>query len=356
MVTSQHMNETQTLKGAVVKTLAIVGFLVTVGFLIIITVVGAKRAPEGFSSLATLAESINLYNRPSTELSIATEKIVVNSSEPFQISWTDMHADGEYTFSYGCADGVSLSVRSADGSSVPMRCEEKLSLSKEANGLFLTALSDEMRFTDVTLTVSFKNAASDAVNENTTKITVVNATIPVQNTDTPKEEPVTETEPPLTENETTPEPVQPEPEVKPEVEPETPVVVPVTPTPKPAPVETGTPDLRISVLGNGVLTNGVFTYTQSFDPAKNNAIRFDVQNTGTKTSGAWSFKTIFPNGEVYTSPVQAGLTPQAHVVFTLGFYLDSVVGTETTFVTTVYPQGIDATASNNTASQSVVVE
>ncbi len=90
------MNETQTLKSAVVKTLAIVGFLVTIGFIIYFVILGVKKAPAGISSLASIAETINQYQPHAEELTVATEKIVVNSEEQFQISWTDLNTDGEY--------------------------------------------------------------------------------------------------------------------------------------------------------------------------------------------------------------------------------------------------------------------
>jgi hypothetical protein len=345
------MNETQTLKGAVVKTLAIVGFLVTIGGFVYLTVIGAQRAPEGFSSLASIAETINLY-RPATELTIATEKIVVNSAEPFQISWTDFRTEGEYAFTYECVPGVRLEVRSSDGSSVPMNCTDALTLPSNAHGLFLTALSNDLRFTDVPLTVAFKNSETKETLKHTTKITVVNATIPVRevvaNTETGTS---TKTETPKdTQNDVKETPVVKE-EAKPTTTP-TATKEHVKPTVAP---EVGTPDLVMSILGSGVIQNGVFGYSQTFGNGLNNAIRFDVKNVGTKTSGMWSFTTILPSGEVYTSPLQAPLAPQAHVVFTLGFYLDVPKGEIVTFTNTLSVSG-DAKTANNTASLNVVVE
>ena len=58
---------------------------------------------------------------------------------------------------------------------------------------------------------------------------------------------------------------------------------------------------------------------------------------------------------MYTSPVQAPLAPQAHMVFTLGFYLDESHGKVATFTNTLSVAG-DAKIGNNSASLSVVVE
>ncbi len=343
------MNETQTLKSAVVKTLAIVGFLVTIAFFVYITVEGSKRAPEGFASLASIAETINLY-RPTKELSIATEKIVVNSAESFQISWTDFRTEGEYTFTYECVPGVRLEVRSGDGSFMPIACTDTLTLPADVHGLFLTALSNDLRFTDIPLTVAFTNGKTKNTLEHTTKITVVNATIPVR--EVAHREIATTTEVAVIETEKKPETKPVVEPVKKPVVPEVPVTKPVTPT---TPAKETYTDLSVQILGAGVLEGETFGYTKTFSADAHNAIRFDVANLGTKTSGNWSFTTVLPTGEVYTSPVQAPLTPQAHVMFTLGFYLDVPEGAVVNFTNTLSVSG-DVKTANNTASLSVVVE
>ena len=281
------MNETQTLKSAVVKTLAIVGFLVTIAFFVYITVEGSKRVPEGFASLASIAETINLYH-PLKELSIATEKIVVNSTESFQISWTNFRTEGEYTFTYECVPGVRLEVRSENNSLMPIACSDILTLPADVHGLFLTVLSDDLRFTDIPLTVAFTNSKTKDTIKHTTKVTVVNATIPVRglgNTETATTTVVAvqDTEKKPVEEKPVTEAVKPEvPAQKPVVPvvPNEPIAKPITPT---APVKAIYTDLSMQILGAGVLENDVFGYTKTFNKGAHNAIRFDVGNFGTKT-------------------------------------------------------------------------
>jgi hypothetical protein len=347
------MNETQTMKGAVVKTLAIVGFMVTIGFLVYFAIAGVKHAPEGLASLATIAEKVNLYQPDAPELTVATEKIVVNSEESFQVSWTDMRDDGEYQFTYDCVPGVRLTVRSTDGVFVPMGCSETLTLPADVHGLFLTAISDDMRFTDIPLTVAFsKKDGSDAIS-NTTKLTVINATIPVQVATSEDGSPDESKEVPVVSVIETP--------VVPESEPkETTPVIETTPkapeTSLPVTPEVKTySDLSITPVASGVLKNGVFSSAVIFDRDLNNAVQFKVQNIGTKTSGTWSFTTVLPSGEVYTSPMQTPLAPQAYVVFTLGFYLDASAPSTVGFTHTLSTSGADASTKNNIASQSVRV-
>ncbi len=237
-------------------------------------------------------------------------------------------------------------MRSENGTFVPMSCAETLTLPTTVHGLFLTAVSDDFRFSDIPLTVSFVDAHGDTTLHNTTKITVVNATIPSRTDDA------------LTKNTPSTSQTPNKSDVTPSVTDEETVAVVIpkeTKIPPTQPVVKGYTDLSISAVGSGVLTNGVFTYTSGFSIGLNNAVRFDVQNSGTQTSGSWSFKTVLPSGELYESPIQAPLAPQAHVVFTLGFFLDGYTKNSATFTHTLFIQGSDSNTQNNTISQSVKV-
>ncbi len=325
------MNETLTFRVLAIKSLAVIGFLVTLGLIVWVGVEGARRAPAAFSSLASLAESLE-RSRPVTELSLATEKSVVNSGESFQISWTDMKRDGEYAVQYTCTDGVTLTVRGADGALVPMQCTDTLTLPKEVQGLFLTIESSSMRLTDVPLSVTWKGADGvEKVSE--TRVTVANATIPVGETKPDTEAPVVAE---------TPE------------KPEAPAPKPVVTSAYPQSNPNGYTDLAVTTLGSGMLVNGVFTFTAKYDRDVKNAIKFDVKNIGTKVSGPWSFKTVLPSGQVYESAVQMPLGPQEHIEFTMGFDLntdDDLVKVENTVIT----KG-DANPKNDSTVWHVVVQ
>ncbi len=75
-------------KSITIKVLAILGFFATILLLIWITIQVLTHAPNGFASLASMADGLQRY-ASITEMSIATEKSTVNSNESFQISWTD---------------------------------------------------------------------------------------------------------------------------------------------------------------------------------------------------------------------------------------------------------------------------
>lgn len=356
------MNETR-FRGVAIKSIAIIGFFATIILIVWMATEGIKRAPAAFSSLASIAESIANY-RAVHELKIVTEKTVVNSDEPFQISWTDVKQAGEYHFSYACTGGVDLLVRGGEGALVPVSCTDTLSLPATVHGLFLSVNSEDMRFTDIPLKVTFTNDAKDETLESETKITVVNATIPtteqpavaVAETPTPKPETVTPAEPAK-------DPVV----TKPVETTETVVPTEVVSAPKPAPkpVTTivypqsnpnGYSDLAIKTLGSGVLRNDVFTYTAKYDRDLRNSIKFDIRNVGSKTSKEWHFETILPDGTIYESDTQVGLKPNEHVEFTLGFTIDEDSKKDVVKITnTVYTEG-DANGNNNSSVWHVAVQ
>lgn len=302
------------MRALVTKVLAIIGFIATAAAILSLVVKGIERAPGAFASLAAVVERVNTY-RPLHELTVATEKTVVNSGESFQISWTNVRQNGEYHFSYACDSGVSLEVR-GEGGTIPMKCTDILTLPETAHGLFLAVHSDNLRFADTYLTVTFKKKRADEELKNTIKVTVVNAMVPVHTED---------------ENENT---------------------VPTgerTDAAKPTYA-----DLQIVMLGGGVIRDEVFSFSPTFDTDYQNAVRFDVKNVGTNISDVWNFTAILPNGERYTSPMQVALRPGDHIEFTLGFFLGDERSPVSLSVTTHSKSDVNST--NNTTVLSTPVK
>ncbi len=347
------MNETNTIKSLSIKVLAIIGFFATGVLIAWLFVFVIKIAPSAFSSLASIAESIQSYH-PINEISIATENSVVNSSESFQVSWTDMKQAGEYHFTYICTPGVTLSVRDGDGLLAPIKCTDILTLPATAHGIFVTITSDEIRLTDVPLKVTFTNPEKNISLSSEMKITVVNATIPVREEFPTVVTPVVTPEPEKTESALEPVVVTtPEPQPTSTPRPKAPTMTTTVVYPQSNP--NGFTDLKVTTLGSGILKNGVFTYTAKYDRDLRNAIKFDIKNIGTKTSGSWTFKTLLPSGVVYESPVQIPLKPMEHVEFTLGFDLEDNSKDLVKITNTVYTKN-DTNTKNNSAVWHVVVQ
>ncbi len=344
------MNETHDAKTAVIKTLAIVGFLAVALALIWVLIQGIRFVPGAFVSLASIAESIQNY-RPITELSIATEKSIVNSNESFQINWTDMKRPGTYHFSYTCTEGVSLNVRGGDGDLITIPCTEKLSLPHDVHGLFLSIESEESRFSDVAYSVAFETEDGETLVERTDKITVVNATIPVTVATTPNTD--TEEAPAVAVKPTTPKPVVTTPAVTPPAP--TPVVTHTEVTYIPQSYANGFTDLKATFLGIGTMDGNTFVPQANYDRDERGGLKFEVRNVGTKTSDTWTFTATLPSGVTYTSEKQAALKPNEKVIFTLGFTMDENDKAKTTTLKVVTDVKNDTNSKNDSFSWSVKV-
>ncbi len=333
-------------KSITIKVLAILGFFATILLLIWITIQVLTHAPNGFASLASMADGLQRY-ASITEMSIATEKSTVNSNESFQISWTDVKQEGVYEFTHTCIPGIELLVRSTEGTLKPILCTETLTLPSDVHGLFLSLSSKDARFTDVPLKITFKNVAGEVAFTTEATVTVVNATIPTRGDVVAV---VPEPETPVTVPAVTPatpstgvaaKPVPPAPQV---------ITTVVYPTSNP----NGFVDLRVITTGTGVMENGRFIKTAEFDEDLQNVVTFNVKNIGTKTSREWTFKTQLPDGQVYESKTQQPLKPQEHVEFTLRFGLDEDSDSTVKITTTLSVDNDTNTKNNRTVSETRV--
>lgn len=308
---------------AAVKLLAIIGFLAMLALIVWLAVQGLRAFPNTFSSLASIAESIQGYQTRET-LEITLEKNIVNSGETFKIMWTDMRGNGTYHFSYTCADGVSLSVRSDVGLMREISCTEDLELPKEATGLFVSATSKAQRFSDLTFSVRFDAAkGDDSIIEN--RVTVVNATVPtkaesavVNATTTPSESEVAVTPKPtpvVTTRPVTP-PVVTKPAPSVPVQNTQPATAIVSLIPQSDP--NGFVDLKMSFGAVGTMNGTTFTPAATYDTDVRAGLRFEVKNIGTKRSDTWTYRIELPEG-VYESDIQLPLEPNERALFTIGF-------------------------------------
>lgn len=96
----------------------------------------------------------------------------------------------------------------------------------------------------------------------------------------------------------------------------------VTSYKKPVSDPNGHTDLSMTFVGVGSL-NASQSFVVGRLPEKGQgAIQFVVKNTGTKTSGDWTFKLDLPNGSAITSNVQKPLLPNESSTLTIAFEMD----------------------------------
>ncbi len=302
--TSKTTSVSEAQKLSAIKTLAIVGFIATIAILVWLAVMVVRLVPDTFATLASIAQSVS---SPSRELTLSTEKNLVDASEPFAITWTKTRRAGTYGFSYGCMDGLAGSIH-ATGSVTPLSCDTWVPLPDDHETATLSFTSEKRRFSDVPLKVRFIPQNGETLEKSVT-VTIVNATIADAAEAGSKpayETPVATTTPIV--------PANPAPQT-----PARPTVAPQAPVSNP----NGYTDLAISHVGVGTYDERTkaFVAKTTLDNDGRAALRFVVTNIGTKTSGSWSYKATVPtsDADTYRSATQSPLIPGERAVVTVLF-------------------------------------
>ncbi|MES2135393.1 MAG: CARDB domain-containing protein [Patescibacteria group bacterium] len=309
------------LGGVAVRALAIFGFLAIIIVGMWGSVQVARGVPNAFSSLASAVASFTSVFIPAGEkITLSTASFTLNSNEPFTISWRHdkKSLDGSYTFRYDCADAVYFNSPTISGTPATIYCNTSFNFLNSGNQITLIPVSSNNRFVDVQVFIDFTpNGASRPTVTGQTTFTIVNN----GNTTSPGTlAPATTT--PTT---VTPKPVTP---------------TPVTPRPvTPGPTQTGVypvtggvavsdpngyVDLTARIIEVGIVdkTTGVFTASSTPTRANNRiAVRFAVENIGTKTSPTFDFNAVLPTlpSNIFSAPMQQSLAPGDRIEFTVGF-------------------------------------
>ena len=324
-----QVNETS--QSRLLKTLAVFGFvaIIIIGTWLAVQVV--RLAPVAFSSLASLAESVETGREAQNHITIASQSGVINSGTASTIEWSDTMRDGTYTFTYVCTEGVSLTVRT-DTVVTDLKCDTPFALPTDTFTFDIQFNSEKNRFTDVPYEVAFIPAGEESVLLHTTEVaTVVNVNIPLGGIVNNTIDVAVGTDDDTSTDDTTTDDTT---DVVAAVEPE--VTTPTTVTPNTQPTGTryiyttsyhkpvsdpkGTIELAIKYLGVGILTNdNKFIPKADIDTDDKAAYQFEVKNIGTKTSKTWEFEATLTSGEVYESKDQKALKPNERSVITLAF-------------------------------------
>lgn len=341
------MSHSSTERPLSIKILTIIGFSATVILIGWLLLKIAIKAPETFSSLATITQDIDTY-RPLEKLILTPEKKVIHVGDTTKITWEDTKNEGVYSLTFVCTD-VTLAIKNEKGDVLPIVCKTAYELPTQTFALDITALNAPKGFSDIKLTLSFTDSRTKETISAKESITVVNADL-VSTTGGPR--PETTTRPT-----TSPESVE-----KPPV-PKNDVVLNTSSTKQTYTTYTyypqsdphGFTDLALHTQRVGSIENGTFIQSGKYSNDTLNAIIIDIENIGTKTSSEWYFTTRLPDGTVYTSPAQIPLKPKEHAVFTLTFSIGVRSGKTTTTSSTVFTQN-DMRTENNYSSVNIIVD
>jgi hypothetical protein len=286
------------------KALKIGVLVILIVLLIIGIILPIKLVPDAFSSISTTISSWF----GSTKTTLSTNPSMIQSGSPFTLSWTGDHKDtGSYSISYSCAEGVSLEM-SFGGSPVTIPCGSAYYFSSTANSISLTPVSSIERYTDITLTLGYLEAASSSPETlGTLLISIENQNASGTSAIASTTQTTTGTTPVQTATTTTTVTVPPPTTVPP------PVTTTTTTTKTPPPVKTtapapvsvtrahrvsnpyGTTDLSVKIVATGYMTDGAaFVPASSISSSMRAAFEFVVTNVGDKSSGPWSFTATLP--------------------------------------------------------------
>jgi len=305
-IQTQNNNTKLTPDNTSIKFLTGVGI---VALLIVAVWLGVQAVRFGADITSGLAGARSFFNFNNDIVVTATPNKIVTEGI-FTLSWEDeLEEDGIYTVRYECTGGVHLTSPISENTGNVVFCDTPLSVDEDATSLELSVVSVNESPTDILVYVEFTPEGDDEIDRTgEVAITVVSdesqiagtatTTDEDDNTDGDEETPVT----PIT----TPGPV-----------------TTITTTVAPVNDPNGTPDLVIRILETGIVTrSGDFTaITGEVDPDENVAIRFEVENIGTKETGEWRFESKLPTEpkQTYRSPRQESLLPGTRVDYILGF-------------------------------------
>ncbi|MCA9354206.1 MAG: hypothetical protein KC877_01670 [Candidatus Kaiserbacteria bacterium] len=349
-------NVSEKQKDSVLKTLAIVGFIGVIILIAWLSVKFVAVAPGAFSSLASLAGTLNERESAIQEtgakqtFTVTSDATLVAAGTSVGLSWEDTETPGSYAFFYDCVEGVAIDLVNEDGVQ-SISCGTNYNLGKTTS-LLLTIDSEKNRYTDVDYTVSFLGTNDTTPRASgTSSLTVVNSNI---SSYVPTTVATIDTELPAQDQVVV---ATPEPEIEaPIVETQPTPSVPTTPTYEQEYVYTiptsdpnGRTDLGTRFIAAGSIVGNTF-FSEAIKRGDDGAIQFAVKNYGTKTSAKWTFSVTLPGGGTYNSAEQQPLKPNEEATLTIGF--PEAFGSSHTFVVTI-DESTDRNTINDRFAQPV---
>ena len=279
----------------------------------------ARAVPSALSNVAAAIVSLTSIFVPAGEtITLSAPSFDVVSGQGFVLSWehAKKSVDGSYTFRYECADGVHFTSPSSATENETIFCNVAYHFLNSNDSIALTAVSQKNRFIDVTVLVDFTpNGANQPTVTGKATLTISNQNLGSSPTTTGNATPTIPTTP------TTP------------TKPTVPNNTPGTPTSVTYPGAitggaaasnpNGYVDLVPTVIEVGIVdkTTGAFSASSTPSRSQRVAVRFSVQNIGTKTSPQFDFAAVLPTlpGHIFNSPFQQELAPGDRIEFTVGF-------------------------------------
>jgi hypothetical protein len=304
------------------KLLAAVGLLVVLAGLAWGGVKALSYAPQALRAVANAFVGIQatLFSDEEIILSVQEANNTVDHGKSFALSFEhkDKRDDGSYSFFYECRDGAHFEIIPSIGREEIAFCNTYTNFVNENNKLILTPFSTQERFIEVPVAIIFRKNGSQEVDmvgsltlgvfngalSGTTSGTTNGGTIIVGNNgnNTGGTGTGTGTTPGQQTNQTNQFGT---------------TTIPHFSDPN------GKVDLKVTILETGIVsrTSGAFTATSTIRNTDRAAVKFEIENVGTKKVSGWRFNAILPTNPryIYNSDGQPELFPGDKIEFILGF-------------------------------------
>jgi hypothetical protein len=330
-------------KEGILKVLAILGFLAIIGFIAWASIQIVAYAPQGFTHLASLAESVNHYRdslgKNDTSLTLISTSTEAKTGDPIKLQWEKQPQAGNYTFSYTCTDGVGVSIVDTAGLR-SVTCNTQYGIG-DTGALTMIVDSEKEAKAEVTYSISYidtnhigpAHSTENKLTINNPKLTTPTGegtVLGIKDKTEWKDTIVTPTKKPTVIN-------------------AAPVSAHTTTHPASISNSQGYTDLKTVFLSTGIITGNTF---KAGDMRRNDegAFKFSVTNLGTKTSKDWTYTVTLPGGDVYTSPYQAPLISGEEATIAIGFPTND---TATYSFVVVVAEKSDRNLKNNNLYQTV---
>src|SRR3989344_5219558 len=263
----------------------------------------ALSLPPLFASLGAAAVSLSTVFIPNERLEIDMPEDRVISGETFTLSWahSGKRGEGTYTVSFACREGLSAEAETREGTFARVYCETPFNFTNAEKTIRIVPTS-QVRFLDVPFTVSFTRLADGAVTASAETMLLV------FNEDTEGSLSTT----------TRPQSAQTSSRQAGSESRKTYAATSVTPMSD----SKAKSDLSARIVSLGTLdASGAYTVGQSVRAGSRAAVRFEIENVGTKTAEFWSFNAVLPTSPyfIFHSETQPRLAPGDKIQYTLGF-------------------------------------
>ncbi|MCE9644308.1 hypothetical protein K8Q93_03660 [Candidatus Parcubacteria bacterium] len=348
--------DTEQYRDIAIKSLAVLGLMTILALGSFLTLTALTYIPKVVRSVGTFVASTtpdvtttvaNVKNAVQGNLGFASNRTALSNGSSVTLFWdkTSAEAGGSYALTYPCVSGVSVSYKGTT-----LSCNVPFYLDQDAEEVTLSVNSKKVRNAEVAFALHFtKNGENRVTSTDTTAVSVTNSAI--ASTDeapaAPAKPTVTATRPPVYNIVNSYIPGIPTTYST--------VYIPGNTTYVPTPgAEWGQADLRPVILEVGVMDpySKVITPTRYMSRTSKVAVRFAVENIGTKTSHPWVFNAVLPTSPRYTylPEFQPPLRPGERIEYTLSF--DRVVEDNNSIIVTVDPAGTlaEATKANNSVT------